>query len=147
MPRHRQIYAQSFGKNPEFYKFYRSLEAYRATFKAHGDVMVLDSNSEFFKYFKGPATPRSAARPLPKSKLYSHCPRYPSRQHLLPNSRNAFSRKIVDSAPIRVQAACAHCCPIFNNSRRFAHAEPGFCLRISPTSCRPKRARSKSCAA
>jgi membrane protease subunit HflC len=48
------IYAESFGKNPEFYKFYRSLEAYRASFKAHGDVMVIDSNSEFFKYFRGP---------------------------------------------------------------------------------------------
>ncbi len=47
------IYAESFGKNPEFYKFYRSLEAYRASFKAQGDVMVIDSNSEFFKYFKG----------------------------------------------------------------------------------------------
>jgi membrane protease subunit HflC len=49
-----QIYAQAFGKNPEFYKFYRSLEAYRATFRNHGDVMVLDSNSEFFKYFRNP---------------------------------------------------------------------------------------------
>jgi membrane protease subunit HflC len=49
-----QIYAQAFGKNPEFYKFYRSLEAYRSTFKNHGDVMVIDSNSEFFKYFKNP---------------------------------------------------------------------------------------------
>jgi membrane protease subunit HflC len=49
-----QIYAQSFGKNPEFYRFSRSLEAYRATFKSRSDVLVLDSNSEFFKYFKGP---------------------------------------------------------------------------------------------
>ena len=49
-----QIYAQSFSKNPEFYRFYRSLEAYRATFKSRSDVLVLDSNSEFFKYFKGP---------------------------------------------------------------------------------------------
>ncbi len=48
------IYAQAFGKSPEFYKFYRSLEAYRATFRSHGDVMVLDSNSEFFKYFRSP---------------------------------------------------------------------------------------------
>ncbi len=46
-------YAEAFGKNPEFYKFYRSLEAYRATFKNHGDVMVIDANSDFFKYFKG----------------------------------------------------------------------------------------------
>ena len=49
-----QIYAQSFGKNPEFYRFYRSMEAYKATFKGRNDVIVLDSNSEFFEYFKGP---------------------------------------------------------------------------------------------
>ena len=47
-----QIYAQVFGQNPEFFKFYRSLEAYRASFKSRNDVMVIDSNSEFFKYFK-----------------------------------------------------------------------------------------------
>jgi membrane protease subunit HflC len=51
-----QIYAQSFGKNPEFYRFYRSMEAYRAAFKSRNDVMVLDPNSEFFKYFKNPGT-------------------------------------------------------------------------------------------
>jgi membrane protease subunit HflC len=49
-----QIYAKSFGKNPEFYRFYRSMEAYKATFKGRNDVIVIDSNSEFFKYFKGP---------------------------------------------------------------------------------------------
>jgi membrane protease subunit HflC len=49
-----QIYAEAFGQNPEFYKFYRSLEAYRVSFKNNHDVMVLDPNSEFFKYFKGP---------------------------------------------------------------------------------------------
>jgi membrane protease subunit HflC len=48
-----QIYAQAFGQNPDFYKFYRSLEAYRASFKNRHDVMVVDSSSEFFKYFKG----------------------------------------------------------------------------------------------
>lgn len=47
-----QIYGQAFGQNPEFYKFYRSLEAYRASFKNRNDVMVIDPNSEFFKYFK-----------------------------------------------------------------------------------------------
>ena len=45
-------YAQAFGQNPEFYIFYRSLEAYRATFKNHNDLMVVDPNSDFFKYFK-----------------------------------------------------------------------------------------------
>jgi membrane protease subunit HflC len=49
-----QIYAQAFGQNPEFYKFYRSLEAYKASFRNRSDVMVLDPNSEFFKYFKNP---------------------------------------------------------------------------------------------
>lgn len=61
-----EIYASSFGKNPEFYKFYRSLEAYRATFKNHGDVMVLDSNSEFFKYFRSPGV--GGAAPAAPSK-------------------------------------------------------------------------------
>ena len=50
------MYAEAFGRNPEFYKFYRSLEAYRATFKDKGDVMVVDPSSEFFKYFKGNGT-------------------------------------------------------------------------------------------
>lgn len=49
-----QIYSEAFSQNPEFYKFYRSLEAYRASFKNHSDVMVVDSNSEFFKYMKSP---------------------------------------------------------------------------------------------
>ncbi|GAA4034505.1 protease modulator HflC [Actimicrobium antarcticum] len=49
-----QIYAQAFSQSPEFYKFYRSLEAYRASFKSHSDLIVIDPNSEFFKYFKNP---------------------------------------------------------------------------------------------
>jgi len=51
-----QIYSQAFTKNPEFYKFYRSLEAYRASFKDRNDLMVIDANSEFFKYFRNPST-------------------------------------------------------------------------------------------
>jgi membrane protease subunit HflC len=47
-----QIYALAFSQNPEFYKFYRSLEAYRASFKSRHDVVVMDPSSEFFKYFK-----------------------------------------------------------------------------------------------
>jgi len=57
-----QIYAEAFGRNPEFYKFYRSLEAYRATFKDKGDVMVVDPSSEFFKYFKGGGAAGSAKK-------------------------------------------------------------------------------------
>ncbi|MBK7745570.1 MAG: protease modulator HflC [Betaproteobacteria bacterium] len=45
-------YAQAYGVNPEFYAFYRSLEAYRATFRSKSDVMVLDPSSEFFRYLR-----------------------------------------------------------------------------------------------
>jgi modulator of FtsH protease HflC len=47
-------YAESFGRDPEFASFYRSLEAYRGTFK-NRDVMVLDPNTDFFKYLRSPA--------------------------------------------------------------------------------------------
>ncbi|ARO89014.1 protease modulator HflC [Nitrosospira lacus] len=46
------IYAEAFQPNPEFYAFYRSLEAYKQSFKNKGDMMVLEPNSEFFKYLK-----------------------------------------------------------------------------------------------
>jgi membrane protease subunit HflC len=46
------IYAGAFGQNPEFYAFYRSLEAYRSSFRSKSDVMVIEPNSEFFKYLK-----------------------------------------------------------------------------------------------
>jgi len=48
------VYARAFSENPEFYSFYRSLEAYRAGFKNKSDVLVLEPNSDFFKYFKNP---------------------------------------------------------------------------------------------
>jgi membrane protease subunit HflC len=48
------IYAAAFSKNPEFYSFYRSMDAYRETFRNKGDVMVLDPSSDFFKYMKSP---------------------------------------------------------------------------------------------
>jgi membrane protease subunit HflC len=47
-------YAQAYGQNAEFYAFYRSLEAYRTSFKSRSDVLVLEPNSDFFKYLKGP---------------------------------------------------------------------------------------------
>lgn len=48
------IAARAFGKDAEFYKFYRSLQAYRASFSKPSDVMVLKSDSEFFRYMKNP---------------------------------------------------------------------------------------------
>jgi len=49
-----EIYNQSYSRNPEFYAFYRSQEAYKNSFKSKSDVMVLDPNSEFFKYMRSP---------------------------------------------------------------------------------------------
>ncbi len=49
------IYNEVYGKNPEFYAFYRSTEAYKKSFKNKADVMVLDPNSDFFKYMRNPA--------------------------------------------------------------------------------------------
>ena len=43
------LYGQAFGKDPSFAQFYRSLEAYKASFAGRSDVMVLDPSSEFFK--------------------------------------------------------------------------------------------------
>jgi len=45
-------YGQAMGKNPEFYAFLRSMEAYRASFKSKSDVIVVEPNSDFFKYLK-----------------------------------------------------------------------------------------------
>jgi membrane protease subunit HflC len=49
-----RIYAEAYGRNAEFYSFYRSLEAYRAALRNKGDVMLLEPNSDFFKYLKNP---------------------------------------------------------------------------------------------
>jgi len=47
-----RIYAQAYGKDADFYEFYRSLEAYKNTFNKNGDVMIIEPDSEFFQYFK-----------------------------------------------------------------------------------------------
>ena len=53
------IFADAFGRDPQFAQFYRSLEAYRSSFRNKSDVMVVDPGSDFFKWMRGnsPATP------------------------------------------------------------------------------------------
>jgi len=53
------IYAQAFGQNPEFFSFYRSLEAYRASFRNRADVLVVDPSSDFFRYLKSSSPGRT----------------------------------------------------------------------------------------
>lgn len=49
------MYASAFGKDPQFANFYRSLEAYRGSFSAKSDLMVVDPNSDFFRAMRGGA--------------------------------------------------------------------------------------------
>ena len=56
-----QIFAQSFGKDAQFAQFYRSLDAYKASFNKKSDVMVLDPSSDFFKAMRGPNSSSAAA--------------------------------------------------------------------------------------
>ena len=60
------LYADAFGRDPQFAQFYRSLDAYRATFRSRSDLMVLDPNNEFFRAMRsgGPG----AAAPAGKGK-------------------------------------------------------------------------------
>ncbi|MGZ5888637.1 MAG: protease modulator HflC [Ramlibacter sp.] len=60
------IYGEAFGRDPQFAQFYRSLEAYRATFNKKGDVMVVDpAGSEFFRAFRGGGNAGVGAAPAP----------------------------------------------------------------------------------
>lgn len=56
-----RVYAEAYTKDPEFYSLYRSLSAYRSAFSGGGDVLLLDPDSEFFKFFKNPAGDESVA--------------------------------------------------------------------------------------
>lgn len=56
------IYNSAFSSNPEFYSFYRSLEAYRSSFRNRSDVLVVDPSSEFFRYLKSPGRDRAAGK-------------------------------------------------------------------------------------
>jgi membrane protease subunit HflC len=49
-----QTYSAAFSQDPEFYALYRSLNAYQATFRDRGDVLLLEPSSDFFRFFHGP---------------------------------------------------------------------------------------------
>ena len=59
------LYAEAFGRDPQFAQFYRSLEAYRSSFRNKSDVMVVDPSSDFFKAMRG-SGPAPAAAPARK---------------------------------------------------------------------------------
>ncbi|NRF68597.1 protease modulator HflC [Aquincola sp. S2] len=57
------LYADAFGRDPQFAQFYRSLEAYRSSFRNRSDVMVVDPSSDFFKAMRGPGSSAGVAPP------------------------------------------------------------------------------------
>lgn len=60
------IYGEAFGRDPQFAQFYRSLEAYKASFNKKGDVLVVDPGSvEFFRTYRGGLSGGAAAAPAP----------------------------------------------------------------------------------
>lgn len=59
------IAAQAYGRDPDFYKFYQSMQAYRDSFKP-GDVVVVDSSSDFFRYMRSPNGDTSPAPAAPR---------------------------------------------------------------------------------
>ncbi len=50
-----EVYASAYNRNPEFYDFYRSLNAYKSSFGNNNDVMLLEPDSDFFKFFGNPS--------------------------------------------------------------------------------------------
>jgi membrane protease subunit HflC len=58
------LFADAFGRDPQFAQFYRSLEAYRASFRSKGDVIIVDPNTDFFKALRGSGS-ATASAPAP----------------------------------------------------------------------------------
>lgn len=58
------LYAEAFGRDPQFASFYRSLDAYRASFRSKSDVLVLEPSSDFFKAMRGSGGGSGAAAPM-----------------------------------------------------------------------------------
>ncbi|KXU86357.1 protease modulator HflC [Paraburkholderia monticola] len=62
-----EIAAEAFGKDPQFYQFYQSMQAYRKTFKP-GDLIVVDSSSEFFRFMRSPTGGVAPDAPAPAAR-------------------------------------------------------------------------------
>jgi membrane protease subunit HflC len=58
-----RVYNEAFGRDPQFAQFYRSLDAYKASFNKRSDLMVVDPSSEFFRAMRGSGTPAAASAP------------------------------------------------------------------------------------
>ncbi len=59
-----ELYAQAYQKNPEFFAFYRSLGAYKKSMGKGGDIMVIEPDSDFFRYFKNESGQKRAKQAI-----------------------------------------------------------------------------------
>ncbi|NOQ70189.1 MAG: protease modulator HflC, partial [Gammaproteobacteria bacterium] len=57
-----EIYAEAYNRDREFYKFTRSLTAYAKNFSSAGDVILLQPDSDYFRYFKDPSGKKPSAK-------------------------------------------------------------------------------------
>ena len=57
-----RVYAEAFNKDKDFYGFYRRMEAYKQAFSAGGSTMILNPDTDFFRYFNDPAGPSPAKK-------------------------------------------------------------------------------------
>jgi membrane protease subunit HflC len=62
------LFADAFGRDPQFAQFYRSLEAYRASFRNRSDVIVVDPNTDFFRALRGSSSPAPAPAAAPSGR-------------------------------------------------------------------------------
>ena len=62
------IYAAAFSQNPEFFSFYRSMEAYRSTFRGRNDLLLLETNWDFLRYFRDSLGRQGAKQPPQQAK-------------------------------------------------------------------------------
>jgi membrane protease subunit HflC len=65
------IAADAFSRDPQFYQFYQSMQAYKNSFRP-GDVMVVDSSSEFFRFMRSPDGAAAAAQPTSGASTGAH---------------------------------------------------------------------------
>ncbi len=62
------LFAEAFGRDPQFAQFYRSLDAYRSSFRNKSDLMVVDASSDFFKWMRSGSAPVAPAAPAPAAR-------------------------------------------------------------------------------
>ena len=62
-----EIYANAFNQDPEFYSFHRSIQAYKNSFAGKEDLLVIDPESDFFRYLKNPTGSNSSIRAVSRA--------------------------------------------------------------------------------